>query len=76
MAENTSERFANCAKTMRGEHILFRSFGLDVTDRAGKLTRADILDQIDAFFPNVRRANITQTGENTYDVDLVGVSDD
>jgi hypothetical protein len=74
MAENTQQRFANCAKTRRGEHILFRSFGLDVTDRRGTLTRSDVMDQIDMYFPNIRRVNITKNGDE-FDINLVGVAE-
>jgi hypothetical protein len=76
MAENTQQRFANCAKTRRGEHILFRDFGLDVTDRLGELTRGDVMDQVEKYFPNVRSAKVIRTGANSFDVELLGVSDD
>lgn len=70
--QSTQQCFANCSATMRGEHILFRSFGLDVTDRRGRLTRADILNQVESFYPNISKVNIEYIGENEYNVELVG----
>lgn len=72
MPKNTEKCFANCMKTRRGEHLLFRSFGLNVTDRIGRLTRADVLSQVEAFYPNVEKVNITQTSDTEYTVELVG----
>lgn len=72
MPENTEKCFANCMKTRRGEHLFFRSFGLNVTDRIGRLTRADVLSQIEAYYPNVEKVNITQISDTEYTIELVG----
>ena len=64
----------------RGEHCLYRDYGLDVVDRSGGLRRSEIKAQIEKFYPDVTAIDITNktteadamTGRFVYDVHVKG----
>lgn len=76
MRENTGQCIVNCLKCRRGNHPLFRNFGLNVTDLPYKLRRGQIQEQISMFYPDVTDVSITQKGENSYDVNIKAVSNE
>ncbi len=76
MRENTGQCIVNCLKCRRGSHILFRKFGLNVTDLPCKLRREKIQEQVSMFYPDVTDVSITQKGENNYDVNIKAVSNE
>lgn len=52
---------ANMARCRRGDHILFRSFGLNVIDSPGGLTLGDVKTQIAAYFPDASGVRVVST---------------
>ena len=75
--QNIAQNVANTAKTRRGEHVLFRSFGLNVIDDANGLTRGEISRQIKEFYPQINRFSVVQvsknfTGSDQYAINLEG----
>lgn len=74
--QNIAQNVANMAKTRRGEHVLFRSFGLNVIDANG-LTRGEISRQLKEFYPQINRFSVVQvsknfTGSAQYAINLEG----
>lgn len=71
---DTGKCIKNMFITRRGEHPLFRSFGLDgVVDRPGTLRRADITEGIAKWYPHVTSIDIKRTDEGSYDVQTEGI---
>lgn len=75
--QNIAQNVANMAKTRRGEHLLFRSFGLNVIDDANGLTRGEISRQLKEFYPQINRFSVVQvsknfTGSAQYAINLEG----
>lgn len=62
--QDIAQNVANMAKTRRGEHILFRSFGLNVIDDANGLTRGEISRQLKEFYPQINRFSVVQLSKN------------
>lgn len=59
MAQNIAQNFANMVKTVKGEHVLFRSFGLDGVDSPNRLTRNALQVEVNRWFPAVDVDNVT-----------------
>lgn len=74
--QNIAQNVANMAKTRRGEHVLFRSFGLNVIDDANGLTRGEISRQLKEFYPQINRFSVVLsknfTGFAQYAINLEG----
>ena len=62
--QNIAQNVANMAKTRRGEHVLFRSFGLNVIDDVNGLTRGEISRQLKEFYPQINRFSVVQVSKN------------
>lgn len=62
--QSIAQNVANMAKTRRGEHVLFRSFGLNVIDDANGLTRGEISRQLKEFYPQINRFSVVQVSKN------------
>lgn len=66
---DTGECIKNMIITKKGEHILFRAFGLGaITDRPGRLRKSDLSTAIATWYPQINGFSIVQTGDNEYDV--------
>lgn len=59
MAQNIAQNIANMVKTVKGEHILFRSFGLDGVDSPNRLTRSALQVEANRWYPSVIVDNVT-----------------
>lgn len=59
MAQNIAQNVANMVKTAKGEHVLFRSFGLDGVDSPNRLTRSSLQVEINRWYPAVVVDNVT-----------------
>jgi hypothetical protein len=65
MIENVSENIVNMIKCRRGEHCLFRSFGLGAkTDDVARLTRSIVQVEINRWFPGTNITEFKQSGQN------------
>lgn len=62
--QNIAQNVANMAKTRRGEHVLFRSFGLNVIDDVNGLTRGEISRQLKEFYPQINRFSVIRVSKN------------
>lgn len=51
----------NLTTCRTGDHILFRSYGLNAIDEPGGLTLGDVKAQLAAFYPDARGLRIVQT---------------
>ena len=59
MFETKAQCIANCIKTERGMHVLFRSFGTKFVDsNAISLIKRDTQSQLSAFYPDVSMKSI------------------
>lgn len=72
MNDNIDKCVVNCIRCVRGSHTLFRGFGLNVTDQVGRLRRAQIQQQISAYYPDITSLNVSQTEQNKYSVEIKG----
>lgn len=59
MAQNIAQNVANMVKTVKGEHVLFRSFGLDGVDSPNRITRSSLQVEINKWYPDVVVDNVT-----------------
>lgn len=59
MAQNIAQNVVNMVKTVKGEHVLFRSFGLDGVDSPNRLTRSSLQVEINRWYPDVVVDNVT-----------------
>lgn len=59
MAQNIAQNIANMVKTVKGEHVLFRSFGLDGVDSPNRLTRSALQVEVNRWYPSVIVDNVT-----------------
>ena len=53
MFENTVQCIKNCFNTQSGTHIMYRSFGLNITDEANPPIRRDCQIQLATYYPTV-----------------------
>lgn len=77
MFESTAQCIANCLRTSKGTHIMYRTFGLNVVDATNPPMRKDILVQLSTFYPEVTLSDATITrvesnGQFYYDVQIRG----
>lgn len=79
MTQNTGENITNMIKCRKGEHCLFRSFGLGAyTDNLHRITRSTLQVEVNRWFPgNTIVSFSTQTanekGEFLYNIDVRGL---
>ena len=59
MKEDTVHCIANCLATNKGSHVLYRGFGLSVTDEANAPMRRDILIQLSTYYPDATLDNVS-----------------
>lgn len=72
---NTGNDIVNMLKCRRGEHCLFRSFGLGaITDQVGKLRKGQIVQELAKWYPQITDVNITIRGDE-YIVKVRGVGE-
>ena len=65
MIDNVSTNIVNMIKCRRGEHCLFRSFGLgDETDSINRFTRSKAQVEINRWFPGNTIVEFSQYGQN------------
>lgn len=65
MIDNVSTNIVNMIKCRRGEHCLFRSFGLgDETDSINRFTRSKAQVEINRWFPGNTIVEFSQSGQN------------
>lgn len=69
---STLNNIINCMNCLQGEHILFRSFGLNVIDHVGSLRRSDISEQLRKYYPEIRDFDLQRTGESIYSLTVAG----
>ncbi len=62
MKETTPQCIANCLKTIKGSHPLYRSFGLDMVDSARQNVKTQIVGQLATYYPNVSLNNARIVG--------------
>lgn len=76
MHEKIDQSIVNCLRTVRGSMPMFRRFGLDATDSAGRIKPSDIQAQLSEFYPDVRDLELHQTSISTYTVSIKGAYDE
>lgn len=77
MKESKAQCIANCFRTTKGSHVLYRTFGLEAVDDVGVPMRKDILIQLSTYYPDVTLNDVTVTraeadGQFEYIVDIKG----
>lgn len=66
MIENVSKNIVNMIKCRRGEHCLFRAFGLGAeTDGISRLTRSSVQVEINRWLPGNTIVEFSQSGQNS-----------
>lgn len=66
MIDNVSKNIVNMIKCRRGEHCLFRTFGLGAeTDNLSRLTRSKTQVEINRWFPGNTIVEFSQGGQNS-----------
>ena len=78
MKETTQQCIANCLRTLKDSHVMYRSYGLNPVDEIGIPMRKEILIQLSTYYPAVDLENITVTkasidGQFNYDVEIKGL---
>ena len=78
MKEDTAQCIATCLATNKGSHVLYRTFGLNVTDGTNVPMRRDVLIQLSTYYPDVTLNDVTVTrvetnGHFEYKVDTKGI---
>ena len=69
---NTGQDIVNMLNCRKGEHCLFRSFGLGhVTDQVGRLRKAQITQEVARWYPDVMSVSIA-VRDGRYDIRVVG----
>ena len=69
---NTGQDIVNMLNCRRGEHVLFRSFGLGhVTDQVGKLRKAQVTQEVAKWYPNVTTVSF-EIRDDEYNIRLTG----
>ena len=70
---DTGECIKNMIITRKGEHVMFRAFGLgSITDRPGRIKKSDLSNAIATWYPQVDGFSIQSTGDNEYIVKVEG----
>lgn len=74
---NTGKLIRNMVLCERGEHCLFRDYGLSVTDDIGAFSRTMIQSEISRFYPGavVKSLSVVEADEKghfVYNVDVEG----
>lgn len=59
--KTTGEHIVNMIKTMKGEHCLFRSFGMDETDKVGAFSKSALQIEVSKWFPDIQSVSIERT---------------
>lgn len=65
MFENKPQAIGTCLKTTAGTYTLYRSFGGNVVDEANPPMRRIIVEQLAAYYPDVRATSVTVSMEST-----------
>ena len=69
---NTGQDIVNMLNCRRGEHVLFRSFGLGhVTDQVGKLRKAQVTQEVAKWYPNVTTVSF-EIRDDEYNIRVTG----
>lgn len=75
----TGDNIVNMIKCVKGEHCLYRTFGLgSVTDDVNRLTRSAVQVEINRWFPgntvtSISTISTSNDGEFIYNVQVRGV---
>ena len=74
---NTGKLIRNMVLCERGEHCLFRDYGLAVTDDIGAFSRTMVQSEISRFYPGVVVKSLSvveadEKGHFEYNVDVEG----
>ncbi len=72
MNDSIDKCVVNCLRCRRGSYPLFRGFGLDATDQVGRIRRAQVQQQVSAYFPDITDVRILQMGRDEYRVNIRG----
>lgn len=70
---DTGQCVVNMINCRRGEHCLFRSFGLgDVTDQVGRLRKSQISQEVAKWYPNAASIKIEAKEGDEYQIQITG----
>lgn len=76
------DNIKNCLICKKGNHILYRDFGLKAVDDVGGIKKSDIKLQLSKFYPDIQRYNISMNnsdsiskGEFIYNINIYGTED-
>lgn len=75
--KTTGHHVVNMFKTKRGEHCLFRSFGINATDDVGVLRKSTISEEVAKWYPAVKSVSVRRTGgtfergESQYQISII-----
>lgn len=65
MKKNVSQNIVNLIKCRKGEHCLFRSFGMgSTTDDIPGITRSFVQVEVNRWFPGNTVLSLQKSGEN------------
>ena len=65
MFESKPQAIGICLKTTAGTYPLYREFGGNVVDEANPPMRRIIVEQLAAYYPDVRATSVTVSMEST-----------
>lgn len=60
--KETGQHIVNMFKTKRGEHCLFRQFGLNPSDSVGLMNKSTVQLEISKWYPAVKSISVSRTG--------------
>lgn len=76
MKERLEQCIVNGIQCKRGSHVLFRQYGLNITDQPERLRRIQILELCSRYYPDVIGLSIYQKSESKYDVQIKAIGDE